>query len=52
MAIVEDRGGLEYARRRATDFAEAAEEALSDVSGGEAHQSLLACVGYATQRSR
>jgi octaprenyl-diphosphate synthase len=52
MGIVEERGGLEYARHRAASFAEAAEEALDEVADGEARQSLLACVAYATQRSR
>jgi octaprenyl-diphosphate synthase len=52
MEIVRERGGLDYARRRAMEFAEAAEEALSEVAAGEARQSLMSCVVYATQRSR
>jgi octaprenyl-diphosphate synthase len=52
VGIVRERGGLEYARRRAMEFAEAAEEALDEVAGGEARQSLRSCVVYATQRSR
>ncbi len=50
--IVERRGGLDYARSRARAFAGAAEEALDRVGDGDARQSLLACVAYATQRSR
>jgi octaprenyl-diphosphate synthase len=52
MTIVEERDGLDYARRRASEFAEAAEESLLGVADGEARRSLQACVTYATQRSR
>ncbi len=52
MTIVEARGILDYARRRAREFAEAAEASLLGVTDGEARRSLQACVSYATQRSR
>ncbi len=52
MAIVEERDGLGYARRRAAEFAEAAEESLMGLTDGEARRSLLTCVAYATRRSR
>ncbi len=52
MGIVEERGGLEYARQKAARYATAAEEALIGVAAGDARESLVACVAYATHRSR
>lgn len=52
MSIVEEREGLAYARRRAAEFAAAAEESLVGLTDGEARRSLQACVAYATRRSR
>lgn len=52
MEIVEQRGGLEYARARADHFAGEAEKALAGVVDDEAREALLACVIHATRRSR
>lgn len=52
MAIVEERGGLDYARQRAEHYAEKADTALAAVDDDEARRGLLACVIHATHRSR
>ena len=52
IGIVEERGGLEYARGRAAGFADTAWTALDQVAEGPARDALSASVAYATQRSR
>ena len=49
--IVSERGGLEYARTRAHEYAERAEAALSELEGGSAVDALRAAVAYATRRT-
>jgi octaprenyl-diphosphate synthase len=48
--LVRDRGGLEYARRRAEQFAAEAEEALAGVPHSPARTALLEAIGYAVDR--
>ncbi len=50
IALVRDSGGLEYARRRADQFAQEAEEALVTVPEGPAKANLLDAIGYAVDR--
>jgi octaprenyl-diphosphate synthase len=50
--IVQRRGGLDYARNRAAEFAELAEEALTGLPNSEALDCLAGAVGYAIGRSR
>jgi octaprenyl-diphosphate synthase len=50
--LVGELGGLEYARRRAAEYAERAEETLESLEPGPALDSLRAAVAYATRRSR
>ena len=50
--IVRRRGGLEYARGRALEYAEAAEAALSGLPPGDAVGALRDSIGYAVDRSR
>jgi octaprenyl-diphosphate synthase len=50
--IVSDRGGLDYARARARDFADQAEEALSELASSPAVDALRDAVSYAVDRSR
>jgi len=50
--IVEDLGGLEFARTRARSFADRAEDALSEVESGPATDALRESVAYAIDRSR
>lgn len=50
--IVEDRDGLDYARARAGDYAEAADKALGNLPGGPAVDALREAVVYAVGRSR
>ena len=50
--IVEERGGLTYARSRAGEYAERAEEALVGLGGGPAVEALREAVTYAVGRSR
>ena len=52
VGIVEERGGLEYARGRASDYARVAEEALDELPEGPAVDALRDAVGYAIGRSR
>ncbi len=49
--IVHDHGGLEYARRRAIEFGEAADAELRDLAPGPALDVLRECVTYAIDRS-
>ncbi len=48
--LVHESGGIEYARRRADQFAREAEEALASVPGGPAKAMLLEAIGYAVDR--
>ncbi len=50
--IVTDRGGLEYARGRARQYADLAEEALSGLEESAAVEALRDSVSYAVDRSR
>ncbi len=50
--IVEERGGLEYARQRGEEFAARATEALEGLEDGPAVVSLRGAVEYAIRRSR
>ena len=52
MDIVEERGGLEYARERAAEYAERAEAALEGLEAGVAVEALRDAVIYAVGRSR
>ncbi len=53
VAIVRERGGLDYARDEARRYAGEAEEALGRVGGGgEATRSLRAAIDYAVERRR
>ncbi len=49
--LVHESGGIEYARRRADQFAREAEEALGGVPDGQAKAMLLESIGYAVDRS-
>ncbi len=50
--IVARRGGLDYARARASHYADLAEVALDTLPDGEAHEALAGAVGYAIGRTR
>jgi len=50
--IVRERGGLDYARLRAREFAERAESALDSLAEGPAVDALRDSVSYAVDRSR
>ena len=50
--IVTRRGGLDYARARATHWAELAERALAGLPSGPACDALAGAVGYAIGRSQ
>lgn len=50
MGIVRDHGGLEYARRRAEQFASEAEDALADLPDSPARRSLIESIAYAVER--
>ena len=50
--IVDARGGLHYARTRASNYVATAQEALDRVADGPARDALRAAVAYAVQRSR
>jgi octaprenyl-diphosphate synthase len=50
--IVTDRGGLEYARSSARQYADTAEEALSGLEESAAVEALRDSVSYAVDRSR
>jgi octaprenyl-diphosphate synthase len=51
VAIVDERGGLAYARQRARHFAALAQEALDGLAPGPALDALRDAVGYAVDRS-
>jgi len=48
--IVREEGGLEYARRRGEDFAQEAEEALSELPESPYRRSLAEAIGYVMDR--
>jgi octaprenyl-diphosphate synthase len=48
--LVHEHGGLEYARNRADEFGRRAAEALLEVPGGEALDSLQAAISYVVER--
>jgi octaprenyl-diphosphate synthase len=50
--IVARRGGLDYARARASHYADLAEAALDTLPDGEAREALAGAVGYAIGRNR
>jgi octaprenyl-diphosphate synthase len=50
IGIVREHGGLEYARRRADQFAKDAEDALADLPTGPARSSLLDAIAYVVDR--
>jgi octaprenyl-diphosphate synthase len=50
--IVDARGGLDYARERAAEYAERAEEALAELGSGAAVDALREAVAYSVGRSR
>lgn len=50
IGIVREHGGLEYARRRADQFAKDAEDALADLPEGAARSSLLDAIAYVVDR--
>ncbi|MDA1081065.1 MAG: polyprenyl synthetase family protein [Gemmatimonadetes bacterium] len=50
VAIVTERGGIEYARRHGQDFAEAAEAALEPVPPSAARDALSAALTYVVDR--
>ena len=52
VGIVEDRGGLEYARERAAEYAERAEAALEGLEESPPVEALRDAVNYAVGRSR
>ena len=49
--IVEDRGGLAYARGRASYYGELAEQALAELGGGRAAEVLRDSITYAIHRA-
>lgn len=52
VSIVEEVGGLEYAARRADEYATAAEEALDGLPDSAALRSLRDAIAYSVRRSR
>lgn len=48
--IVRDHGGLEYARKRAEQFAREAEEALAGIPESQAKTALVDAINYAVER--
>jgi octaprenyl-diphosphate synthase len=50
IALVRDAGGLEYARRRAEQFAQEAEDALAGLPESAARGALVDAIGYAVDR--
>tara|TARA_B100001123_G_scaffold38873_2_gene40171 strand:+ start:6569 stop:7486 length:918 start_codon:yes stop_codon:yes gene_type:complete len=52
MDIVEERGGLDYTRVRAAEYAERAEAVLEGLEAGAAVEALRGAVSYAVGRSR
>lgn len=52
VAIVVERGGLDYAQEKAAEYADRAREALAELPAGEAVAALEAAVSYAVDRRR
>jgi len=52
VSLVRDRGGIEYARGRADDYASRAAEALEGLQEGPALDALRESVAYAVERSK
>ena len=52
VGIVEERGGLDYARARAVHYAERAEDSLATLGEGSAVEGLRSSVSYAIDRNR
>jgi octaprenyl-diphosphate synthase len=50
--LVRDLGGVEYARKRAQEFAEDAEGALDGLPEGPALESLRGSITYVVDRNR
>jgi octaprenyl-diphosphate synthase len=50
IALVREAGGLEYARQRAEQFAQEAEEAIAGLPHGPARTALYDAIGYAVDR--
>jgi octaprenyl-diphosphate synthase len=50
IALVQEAGGLDYARRRAEQFAQEADEAISTLPHGPARGALADAIGYAVER--
>jgi octaprenyl-diphosphate synthase len=50
IGLVQDAGGLEYARRRAEQFAQEAEDAISGLPASPARTALHETIGYAVDR--
>jgi octaprenyl-diphosphate synthase len=50
--LVREFGGVEYARRKALEFAEKAEEALAEIPPGEAANALRDSITYVVDRNR
>ncbi len=50
VGIVRDHGGLEYARRRAEQFSQEAEEALGQLPDSAARNALLDSIAYVVER--
>jgi octaprenyl-diphosphate synthase len=48
--IVDTRGGLEYARRRALEHAQRAEAGLERLAPSAAREALRESIGYAVER--
>ena len=48
--IVREQGGLDYARRRGEEYAQRAEEALTDLPDNAAKTALLDTVAYVMER--
>ena len=52
IGIVEERGGLEYARRRGEGFADEAAEALSELPESRATTALRDAIAYVMERTQ
>lgn len=52
VGIVRERGGLDYARERATRYADGAREALASLPDGPALDALIDAIAYAVDRRR
>ena len=50
IAIVHERGGIDFARRKGEEFATEAESALVNVPASDARQALIDALGYVMDR--